>query len=115
MEPELLAFCIPDRIGVAVIPVEVKLESNGRVLLPADVRRKLDIKPGDTLMLDVGDDGIHLWTRAMAARDLQTAVSRAVTDGVSLVSELRGLRQVEEASLASRGSQTRKPRSRGKR
>ena len=52
----LLVFGITDRTGDAVATVEVKLEANGRVLLPADVRRKLGIQPGDTLLLDVDDD-----------------------------------------------------------
>lgn len=115
METELLDFCIPARPGDIMAPVEVKLEANGRVLLPAEVRRKLDIKPGDTLMLDVRADGILLWTRAMAARDLQAAVSRSVPAAASLVGELSELRRTEQQSFVMKVAEPRKARPRGKR
>jgi AbrB family looped-hinge helix DNA binding protein len=95
----LLDFGITDRTGDVVPTVEVKVETNGRVLLPADVRRKLGVQPGDTLLLDVTDDGILLWTREMAARGLRDLVSRSVPAKTSLVDELSRMRRVEEATL----------------
>ena len=85
MAPVLLDSGLTDRTGDVVATVEVKLEANGRVLLPADVRRKLGIQPGDTLLLDVNDGGILLWTREMAARGLKDLVSRSVPAETSLV------------------------------
>ena len=75
-------------------PIEVKVEANGRILIPADVRRQLGVQPGDVLLLGVGDDGVRLWTRAMAARDLQALVSRtSANEGVE-GADLDTLRQV---------------------
>lgn len=79
--------------------MRVKLEANGRVLLPAEVRRQLGVSPGDTLLLDVDANGIHLWTQAMAIRALQEAVAVAVPAGVSLVDELLQMRREEAARL----------------
>ena len=105
----LLEFGITDRKGDVVATVEVKLEANGRVLLPADVRRKLGIQPGDTLLLDVNDGGILLWTREMAARGLKDLVSRSVPAETSLVDELSRMRRADEAALDS-GTTTVRPR-----
>ena len=84
--------------------VRVKLEANGRVLLPAEVRRLLGVSPGDMLLLDVDSNGIHLWTQAMAVRALQEAVAAKVPTGVSLVNELLQMRREEAARLDAAGS-----------
>ena len=40
---------------------ETKVSDRGMVTIPADVRHRLDIEPGDTLRWDVDDDGsIHV-------------------------------------------------------
>ena len=109
----LLDFGIPDRTGDAVPTVEVKVEANGRVLLPADVRRKLGLQPGDTLLLDVTDDGILLWTRQMAARSLRDLVSRSVPAKISLVDELSRMRRADEETLDGRSAPARVRRKRG--
>ena len=84
--------------------VRVKLEANGRVLLPAEVRRMLGVSPGDTLLLDVDANGIRLWTQAMAIRALQEAVAAHVPSGVSLVNELLQMRRDDAARLDAAGS-----------
>ena len=75
-------------------PIEVKLEANGRILLPADVRRQLGVRPGDVLLLDVCDDGVRLWTRAMAARELQALAPRTADSVGEQGAELSRLRRV---------------------
>ncbi len=84
--------------------MRVRLEANGRVLLPAEVRRRLGVSPGDTLLLDVDATGIHLWTLAMAIRALQDAVAAQVPAGVSLVDDLLQMRRAESAKLETAGS-----------
>lgn len=95
----LLDFATSASRGAFMASVKVKLEANGRILLPADVRRKLGIVSGDTLLLDVDDNGIRLWTQAMAIRALQEAVAAKVPAGVSLVDELLEMRRKEGARL----------------
>lgn len=75
-------------------PIEVKVEGNGRILLPVDVRRQLGVKPGDVLLLELSDEGVRLWTRAMAARELQALAPRIdLSEGPPGV-ELEKLRRV---------------------
>lgn len=60
--------------------VHVKIAGNGRVCIPADVRAKLGLKEGDSLVLDATDDGIVLRTRQQAIRRAQ-ALSRKMLAG----------------------------------
>ncbi len=95
----MLDFDHSARYEAYMAPVKVKLEANGRVLLPADVRRKLGVAAGDTLLLDVDDSGLHLWTQTMAIRALQETVAAKVPAGVSLVEDLLEMRRDEAARL----------------
>jgi len=38
-------------------PEETKVSDRGMVTIPASLRRRLDIEPGDKLRWDVGEDG----------------------------------------------------------
>lgn len=38
-------------------PEETKVSDRGMVTIPADLRRELDIEPGDKLRWAIGDDG----------------------------------------------------------
>lgn len=75
-------------------PIEVKVEANGRILIPANVRRQLGVQPGDVLLLGVSHDGVRLWTRAMAARDLQALVARTSANEGWEGADLDKLREV---------------------
>ncbi|CAN5913710.1 hypothetical protein BH11GEM2_BH11GEM2_20700 [soil metagenome] len=97
----------PDHLhgsGNAIDAVEVRLERDGRVILPVDVRQRLGIQPGDTLLMDVTDQGVLLWTREMATRELRQLVSANVPAGASLVAELRLIRR-DDASVAEQPPQ----------
>lgn len=69
--------------------VHVTVNENGRVVIPATVRKALGIEPGDELVLRVIEPGTMEMTtmqgRLQAARDL---VRRYVEPGVSLADEL---------------------------
>jgi len=51
--------------------VPVKIAANGRVCIPADVRARLGLKDGDTLLLDETDDGLVFRTLSQAVREAQ--------------------------------------------
>ena len=95
--------------------VAVKIEHDGRPFLPADLRRRLGVQPGDTLLVDVTDEGMLLWTREMAGNALQGLVSGRVPAATSLVSELRLMRHDESAAVEQgpRGHSSRSARGRG--
>lgn len=85
-------------------PVEqarVNVGPQGRVVIPARIRRSLSIGPGDTLVLRVVEGRIVLEKRA----DVLARVRRrfgGVPEGVSLAEELISERR-EEARRESKG------------
>jgi AbrB family looped-hinge helix DNA binding protein len=66
----------------------VKLNENGRIVIPAAMRAALQIKPGDELLLHLEDGELHVTTRMQRIRRAQELVRRYVPEGVSLADEL---------------------------
>jgi len=68
--------------------MRTRLDSNGRIVLPAAVRHALGLRPGDELIVDVEGREIRLVTVAEAARRAQELVRRYVDPGESLAESL---------------------------
>lgn len=60
--------------------VHLKMSANGRVCIPADVRELLRLKDGDTLALEVTDQGLILRTQDQSIRAVQAMV-RKLSEG----------------------------------
>ena len=75
--------------------VKTRVDRQGRIMLPAEMRRRLGIEPGDTLVIDVGDDVVKLLTRRQALDRARRYLKRFVPDGVSLADELIADRRAE--------------------
>ena len=54
----------------------VTVDGSGRILLPAEIRKELDLTKGSTLILNVRDDGLMLTTRAQAIQRAQEFCAR---------------------------------------
>jgi AbrB family looped-hinge helix DNA binding protein len=82
----------------------VKVGPQGRVVIPADLRRELDIGPGDELMVDVVDGQLVMWSRKQAVRRLR-GMMRLPEGAPSSVDELLGERRAaferEEREIAA--------------
>ena len=74
---------------------ETKVDPNGRIVLPAPVRRELGIGPGDDVVLRLEAGGVRVTSRAAAIRDAQALVRKHVKPGVSLVHEVLAWRREE--------------------
>lgn len=75
---------------------EMTVDPQGRVLLPAEVRRSAGIKPGDRLIPIVEENGmISLRTRAQIITEIKEVFARAATPGESVVDELLRERREE--------------------
>jgi AbrB family looped-hinge helix DNA binding protein len=48
-----------------------RLEPSGRVLIPAALRRKLGLEPGQELIIVEEDGGLQIYTRAAALKKVQ--------------------------------------------
>ena len=76
----------------------VKLDNQGRVLIPAEIREKLEMKPGDRLTLLVEDGALVLLTFKAGIRRAQKIAAKHRVPGRSLVDELIAERRTEAAS-----------------
>jgi AbrB family looped-hinge helix DNA binding protein len=71
----------------------VKLDSAGRIVIPADLRREVGISPGQTLILRREGNRFSLMTIKEASAEAQEAVRRYLPKDTDLVAELRTLRR----------------------
>ncbi len=75
----------------------VKMSEGGRVVIPAAIRKALELKEGDTVLWDLVDGEARLTTRRERLRRAQDLVRQYVPEGVSLVDELIAERRAEAA------------------
>ena len=75
----------------------VQIQSGGRFVLPAKLRKELQIKTGDEIVLHLENGSIRLVPLHQAIKIAQASVKKYVPEGTSLVSDLIGARK-EEAS-----------------
>ena len=67
---------------------KTQLNKSGRLVLPAKMRKVLDIQPGDELVLRLENGSIRIIPLQMAIILAQKAVRQYVPEGVSLVEAL---------------------------
>ncbi|MGH9518012.1 MAG: AbrB/MazE/SpoVT family DNA-binding domain-containing protein, partial [Terriglobales bacterium] len=72
-----------------------KLNDNGRIVIPKAMREAPGIKSGDEVLLRRDENGILLYTRAIAVRAIQRELRGRVSPGASIVDELITERRAE--------------------
>jgi len=77
--------------------IRTKLNKNGRIVIPADYRRALGLKPGAELILTLREGEVRILTPASAVKHAQSLVRRYVPRGRSLSKELISERRLEAA------------------
>lgn len=75
--------------------VTVKLEKSGRVLIPAAIRRKLNLKEGSEVILHVDETGIRMGTRQQALARIHERLRRYIPKDRTLSEELIQERRAE--------------------
>ena len=73
---------------MADIQYKTVLGEGGRVVVPAEVRRKLGLKKGDQLIMQLKDSEVCMFTQQQAVERAQAMVRRYVPEERSLVAEL---------------------------
>lgn len=66
----------------------LRVNQNGRVVIPASFRRALGIRAGDELVLRIEDDELRITTLKRRIKQAQHLVRKRVKPGKSLVDEL---------------------------
>jgi AbrB family looped-hinge helix DNA binding protein len=98
----ILQRCVQIDRNVQMNAISARMFDNGGMLVPADVRHLLGMKPGDELQLTVVGDELRVMTRkaAIAANIRRAQAILAAdkpTDGRSAVDDLIADRRVEAA------------------
>ena len=74
-----------------------KLAEGGRLVIPAEFRRRLRLNPGDNVVLDLRDGELRVRSLRRAIERAQALVSQFVPEDVSLSEELIRDRRAEAA------------------
>lgn len=74
---------------------KAKLNANGRVVIPAPMRKALDLRPGDELIMRVEDGELRLSTRRRALERARRMIRQYVPDDVDLTQSLIDDRRAE--------------------
>ena len=72
-----------------------KIDTAGRVLIPAKARQRLGIGQGDEVIVEVDERGIHITTAARALQEAQELFAQLKKPGESVVDELIRQRREE--------------------
>jgi AbrB family looped-hinge helix DNA binding protein len=68
--------------------VRIRVNENGRLVLPAAFRRALNIRPGDQVLARLEDDEVRITTLKHRLEQAQAHVRQFVKPGRSLADEL---------------------------
>jgi AbrB family looped-hinge helix DNA binding protein len=71
----------------------MKINENGRVVIPASLRTALGIEAGDELVMHVEQDEIRITTLKRRIERAQNHVGKYAKSGASLVDELIAMRR----------------------
>ena len=74
-----------------------KLNSEGRLNIPASCRKRLGLRPGQDVLMQISNNGLFVYTHDQALKKLQDWVASVVPAGVSLADELIADRRTEAA------------------
>jgi len=70
------------------LKTRMRINENGRVVIPASFRKRLGIRPGDEVVLQIQDDELRITTLKRNIERAQRLVRKHVKQGTSLVDEL---------------------------
>ena len=74
-----------------------RVSAGGRIVIPAEYRKALGIRPGDEVLLSLKNGEIRVYTKQLARKRAQDYVCRLVPPNRSLVDELIREREEEAA------------------
>ncbi|HEX6032019.1 MAG TPA: AbrB/MazE/SpoVT family DNA-binding domain-containing protein [Tepidiformaceae bacterium] len=74
-----------------------RIGKGGRLVIPAEARKRLDLREGEKVMVEVRDGELRVYSVREGIRRAQEIVARYVPAGVSLVDELLRERREEAA------------------
>ncbi len=76
-------------------PVHSKINENGRIVIPAELRQRMGVHPGDPVVLTVSGGVLRIESYRSVIQKIQESVRQHVPDGRSLADELIAERREE--------------------
>ena len=73
----------------------VKIGPGGRIVIPANLRERLGVKPGDTIWLEEDNEQLRITTTRQAIRRIQDLVAQYAPGNRGLADELIAERREE--------------------
>jgi AbrB family looped-hinge helix DNA binding protein len=80
-----------------MLQARARLNANGRVVIPAAMRRALDLRPGDDLILRIEDGELRLSTRRQALARARRMIREVIPSDEDLTQSLIDDRRAEAA------------------
>ena len=78
------------------IEARTRINENGRIVIPAEIRQRLDLNPGDVVFMKLGPDGIlHIESHHARIRRIQDEFKKYAQPGVLASDELIADRREE--------------------
>ena len=71
-----------------MLKARMRVNENGRVVIPASFRKRLGIRAGDEVVLEMQDDALRITTLKRNLERAQRLVRKHVKPGASLADEL---------------------------
>lgn len=78
--------------------VRTKVTQGGRIVIPADMRRRLGIEIGEDVSIALDGESLRILTQKESIKRAQALVRKFVPKGVSLVDELIADRRREASN-----------------
>lgn len=78
-----------------VLGAKTRLNDSGRIVIPAEMRRKLGIGAGDTVLLTLEGDVLKIESYRSRVRRVQESLAKYIPPGRSLADELIAERREE--------------------
>lgn len=75
--------------------VKTKVTQGGRIVIPAEMRKRLGIEIGEDVSLSLEDNSLRIMTQKESIRRAQERFRRLIPEGVSIVDELIADRRKE--------------------
>lgn len=72
-----------------------KINANGRIVIPAAIRREMGIKPGDSVLMEVEDGVLRMETHRSRIQRIQSEIARCCKPGLLASDELIAERREE--------------------
>jgi AbrB family looped-hinge helix DNA binding protein len=75
--------------------VKTRINEQGRIVIPAEIRRKMDIKPGETILMSLEDGILKIESHRARIRRIQEEFKKYAKPGLLASDELIAARREE--------------------